>query len=126
MSTITRTLIDEDNQTTVLDNVLAFDAPKGTWRIQRPDGQYFSGVGAVGSYCFTSKAEAACPFHTEASVRRLLDIFQNSAAGRLAFQDCKAVCVVPLLELGDFVVCACGQMHEADYCPTANGHGVVL
>lgn len=30
------------------------------------------------------------------------------------------------LEPGDFVVCACGQLHEADYCPTAAGHGAVL
>ena len=30
------------------------------------------------------------------------------------------------LEDGDLFVCACGQMHEADYCPAAAGHGVVL
>jgi hypothetical protein len=29
-------------------------------------------------------------------------------------------------EPGDLVVCACGLLHEACYCPTANGHGAVL
>lgn len=29
-------------------------------------------------------------------------------------------------EDGDHIVCACGQMHERDYCPTSAGHGVVL
>lgn len=32
----------------------------------------------------------------------------------------------PCVEDGDHIVCACGQMHEADHCPTANGHGMVL
>lgn len=30
------------------------------------------------------------------------------------------------VEDGDYVVCACGSLHEADYCPTLAGHGVVL
>lgn len=31
------------------------------------------------------------------------------------------------VEDGDHVVCACGLLHEADYCPTGEpGHGVVL
>lgn len=29
-------------------------------------------------------------------------------------------------EPGDYVVCACGQLHEADFCPTKAGHGMVL
>lgn len=27
-------------------------------------------------------------------------------------------------EPGDHIVCGCGQTHEADYCPTADGDGV--
>jgi hypothetical protein len=125
-SVITRTRIDEDNQEQALDRLLGFDVPKGAWRIQRPDGQYFSGCTSLGVYCFTPKADLACPFHTEASARRLLDIFQGSAAGRMAMRDCRPVCVLPLLPDGDHVPCACGMFHEADYCPTANGHGAVL
>jgi hypothetical protein len=30
------------------------------------------------------------------------------------------------VEPGDFVVCACGLTHEADYCPTLAGHGALL
>lgn len=34
--------------------------------------------------------------------------------------------VAGYVEPGDHVVCACGQLHERDYCPTEHGHGAIL
>jgi hypothetical protein len=114
-------LIQDENQTEAMDHLLAFNTPKGHWRIRRPDGWYFKVWNAVRE--FTPDVDAAADFHTQSSAQHLIDLSQNTEAGRKAFRGCTAVCV---LEPGDHVVCACGQLHEADYCPTAAGHGVVL
>ncbi len=122
-----RTLIQDDNQTEALDHLLAFDLKKGDWRIQRPDGLYYQGyVNDRLGNVFTADAAKGYGYQSEQAALRVLAIMQGSARSRRTFRGCKPVCLVPLLEPGDLVVCACGLLHEGCYCPTEAGHGVVL
>jgi hypothetical protein len=102
-----------EEQSYVLEHLLAFDVPKGAWRVQRPDGQYFMRWGREREW--TSDASKAMPFMTQAGAQHLIDINHGSDAGRKAFRGCRPVLVE--VEAGDHIVCACGQLHERDYCP---------
>lgn len=123
------TLIQEDNHTEVVDHLLDFDRPKNPWRVQRPDGKYFSGYsgGGTGIPCFTADAAQAADWATETGARHFIDISLGSMAGRRHFGGCQPVLVSPdPIQSGDHVVCqTCGLTHERDFCPT-QGHGVVL
>lgn len=119
-------LLTDANQSEVLEHLLVPDAPKGAWRIQRPDGAYWNGISGGGTGVDVFSKTDGAGFSSAASARHYIDINLGSARGRLAFRDCTPVCVTPQIEPGDHIVCACGQVHEADYCPTAAGHGMVL
>jgi hypothetical protein len=121
-----KTLVNESNeaQGEVLDHLLAFDAPKGPWRIQRPkDGQFYA-VDVRGDRAWTPDAEKALPLPTEDSARRIIAINQYSQAGKRAMRGCVPVQIPQPCEPGDLVACSCGEVHEGDYCPAANGHGL--
>lgn len=128
-------LITDENQTGALEHLLAPNAPKGAWRIQRRDGAYWNGISGGGTGVDVFSKTDGAGFSSASSAQHIIDINLGSARGRLAFRDCAPVCVVeqpksrpvlPRSVWGEHVVCACGQIHEADNCPTANGHGMVL
>lgn len=110
-----------DHQSDVIETAFDFDKPKGAWRIQRADGQYYQGylndrLGDV----FIADGSAACPFGSQTAAQHWIDIRMGSATGRRLFQDCTPVCLAPLLEPGDHILCtACGSLHERDACPNA-------
>lgn len=122
--------ITDDNQTETVAHLLGFDAkPSPEWAIQRPDGQYWIGSTrnpADGRRVFKFGPTQPVTFISPESAQCYVDQMQRSTIYRQPFTDCKVVQVQPMAEAGDHVVCACGQMHEADYCPTQHGHGVVL
>lgn len=123
-------LIQDDNQTDAMDQLLAFDRPKGAWRIQRPDGAYYKGYesASVGEV-FVADPAQACDFPTASAAQHLIDTYigGGSVKYRRLFRGCAAVQVQTVAEPGDHVVCACGAMHEADFdCREAVGHGVIL
>jgi hypothetical protein len=122
-------LIQDDNQTETVGHVLGFDMRESPmWAIQRPDGQYW-----IGS---TRGTLAPAPifglhnpltFISPESAQMYIDAMQRSTLKRAAFRDCTPVRFpLPLVEPGEHIVCACGQFHERDYCPAADGHGVIL
>lgn len=122
-------LIQDDNQTDAMDRLLAFDRPKQPWRIQRPDGAYYKGYesASVGE-TFVADPARACDFPTASAAQHLIDIYVGggSTKYRKLFAGCTPVMVQTVAEPGEHIVCACGLIHEADFCPTAAGHGVVL
>jgi len=122
-------LISDENQTEAIEHLLAFDRPKGAWRIQRPDGSYYKGYEsrAVGEVFVTDPAKA-CDFPTASAANHLIDIYVGSASVkyRKLFRGCTAVQAQTAAEAGDHVPCACGLTHERDFCPTADGHGAAL
>lgn len=122
-----KTVLDDPHtQSDALDTLFDFNRPRGSWRIQRPDGQYFHRwVRNVRE--FTPDADKACPFLTEQGAQHVIDIQHGSQAGRKAFRGCKPVSVAPLFESGDHGYCVrCGALHEQDFCPasTVEGDGV--
>jgi hypothetical protein len=72
---------------------------------------------AVAEYQAARAAVQALP--PTATKWEALDRLAQARRWLLAFGPC-------VLEPGDHVVCSCGQLHEASYCPTADGDGVAL
>lgn len=120
-------LIQDDNQTDTVGHVLGLDRIEtATWAIQRPDGLYWIGHtrGLAPEPIFG--ISDPCTFISPESAQFYIDQMQRSTTKRAAFTDCRPSRFPLPVEAGDHVVCACGLMHEGDYCPTAIGHGAVL
>jgi len=116
-----------ENQTETVGHLLGFtDAPRIEWAIQRPDGAVWQGsTRAVLPITHRFGAGNPVPFLSSAGAQAYIDSMQRSNYHRAAFRDCVPAKLMPFVD-GDHGVCACGQIHEADYCPSENGHGVVL
>ncbi len=116
-------LDNPETQSDALDHLLFFDAPRGPWRVQRPDGAFFLRW-VTDEREWTTDADKAVAFSTEGSAQHLIDIQFGSMAGRKAFRGARPVMVG--VEPGDHVPCACGLMHERDADADTVGHGALL
>lgn len=107
--------------------IFDFDRPKGPWRIVNPSGLFYEGIQSRLGHVvdiWTTNSQTAAPFDSHDEAARIINIYGDSDT-RLAraWKGCRPV----QIEAGDHVVCTtCGTAHEADYCPTAEGHGAAL